>query len=624
MPVLPDVKSRVVFDDSALTKAAKTSATAHGAMQAHAAASTTHTLRFQESLTTMLGHIGGMPPVLDTAGRSLESMASTGVSGMQLMGGAALAGFGIVVEGAKMAIGSYMGLADQVENYKRVVGGSAEDAGKMVQTFQALGVGADTATSAMFKLSKAVETSPAKLEALGVSIAHDATGNINLGKTLLNVADAYNATGDQAKKNIILFDAFGKTGKDMIPVLEQGSAALQQLEASARLTFTQEDLDRARQMKVHTEEVKQSIGDVGASIGQTLIGPLDAAAQAYLKNEDSLKRLSDAEKAGKISRLDYATATTFGLGPGQALLDQYGKQWDAGHALKATLDQQTAATQEATAANEALWASADKLVTQIEAQANASYALQVANIAVNESQSKVNQAAEAYNAAVTKYGAGSDEAVLAAGSLSRSYLEQEKAYTDVGKAARKLQEDTDIASGSGKDFAKEITAEIDSLQNQADALAPSSPLRVYLDSYIKQLRDGIPADVSTYLHLQTDTKFGAAHFAEGGRPPVGVPSFVGERGPEVFVPDVPGTIVPHGMAATAAAQAASADGGGGGVADLARVEALLEHSTRLLDELIGVTIDNKPQGMSDVDLRNAVGRATMSRMNGITGVTYSR
>lgn len=33
-------------------------------------------------------------------------------------------------------------------------------------------------------------------------------------------------------------------------------------------------------------------------------------------------------------------------------------------------------------------------------------------------------------------------------------------------------------------------------------------------------------------------------FAAGGRPPVGVPSIVGEKGPEWFVPDMPGTVVP--------------------------------------------------------------------------------
>lgn len=43
-------------------------------------------------------------------------------------------------------------------------------------------------------------------------------------------------------------------------------------------------------------------------------------------------------------------------------------------------------------------------------------------------------------------------------------------------------------------------------------------------------------------------------FADGGSPPVGVPSIVGERGPEIFVPNSRGTIIPN-----------HALGGGGGV-----------------------------------------------------------
>jgi hypothetical protein len=34
-------------------------------------------------------------------------------------------------------------------------------------------------------------------------------------------------------------------------------------------------------------------------------------------------------------------------------------------------------------------------------------------------------------------------------------------------------------------------------------------------------------------------------FANGGRPPVGKPSIVGERGPEIFVPTTAGTIIPN-------------------------------------------------------------------------------
>ena len=36
-------------------------------------------------------------------------------------------------------------------------------------------------------------------------------------------------------------------------------------------------------------------------------------------------------------------------------------------------------------------------------------------------------------------------------------------------------------------------------------------------------------------------------FADGGNPPVGVPSIVGERGPEIFVPKTAGTVLPNGV-----------------------------------------------------------------------------
>src|SRR5260370_25856249 len=92
VPTLPDVTFKVVFDYSDLTKAEKASAKAHGEFQKGAQASTTHTLRFTESLTSLMGHLGGMPPIASQAARSLESMGSTGVTGMNLLRGPPVAG----------------------------------------------------------------------------------------------------------------------------------------------------------------------------------------------------------------------------------------------------------------------------------------------------------------------------------------------------------------------------------------------------------------------------------------------------------------------------------------------------------------------------------------------------
>ncbi len=48
--------------------------------------------------------------------------------------------------------------------------------------------------------------------------------------------------------------------------------------------------------------------------------------------------------------------------------------------------------------------------------------------------------------------------------------------------------------------------------------------------------------------------FQPGRYAEGGRPPVGAPAIVGEEGPELFVPDRPGTVLPRRTLADAYAR----------------------------------------------------------------------
>jgi murein DD-endopeptidase MepM/ murein hydrolase activator NlpD len=63
---------------------------------------------------------------------------------------------------------------------------------------------------------------------------------------------------------------------------------------------------------------------------------------------------------------------------------------------------------------------------------------------------------------------------------------------------------------------------------------------------------------------------GSLGFANGGRPPMGRISIVGERGPELFVPDQPGTIVPQGRAISF--QGGAALGASGASQGVARVQ----------------------------------------------------
>ena len=74
-------------------------------------------------------------------------------------------------------------------------------------------------------------------------------------------------------------------------------------------------------------------------------------------------------------------------------------------------------------------------------------------------------------------------------------------------------------------------------------------------------------------------------FASGGRPPVGKPSVVGERGPELFVPDRSGTIVPNNqlggstnVVVNVDAKGSSVEGGESRSAELGRVISIAVQS----------------------------------------------
>ncbi len=63
----------------------------------------------------------------------------------------------------------------------------------------------------------------------------------------------------------------------------------------------------------------------------------------------------------------------------------------------------------------------------------------------------------------------------------------------------------------------------------------------------KDLANSILADLARVAVKKAIVFFGTKlfGFAEGGEPPVGVPSIVGEKGPELFVPKTAGTIIPN-------------------------------------------------------------------------------
>jgi len=129
--------------------------------------------------------------------------------------------------------------------------------------------------------------------------------------------------------------------------------------------------------------------------------------------------------------------------------------------------------------------------------------------------------------------------------------EKEKALAEAqAAAAEKLQGIYDqIGQSIASGVVDTLSAAVDQTKSLADAAA--NTLRNVASILLK-------LGVNTALQSTGLGIFsGLAGFANGGRPPVGKPSIVGERGPELFVPNTSGTIVPNGKF-----------GGGGGATNV--------------------------------------------------------
>lgn len=85
---------------------------------------------------------------------------------------------------------------------------------------------------------------------------------------------------------------------------------------------------------------------------------------------------------------------------------------------------------------------------------------------------------------------------------------------------------------SMKDFARSVIQDLIAIQMKAAAMK-------FLGAMFGNIGGGGGTSMSQFEYAMV------SGYADGGDPPVGVPSLVGERGPELFIPKTAGTIVPN-------------------------------------------------------------------------------
>ncbi len=551
---------------------------------------------------------GGLGPASGEAKSALEGLTKTGsLVGPAIAGGVALAGAALAafaVDGAQ----KFVALAGEIRSFQRVSGASAEESSRFVAVLDDLGVSAQTGGNAIFLLSKKIAAGGDDLKKLGIDIATTADGTTDLTETLLNVADAYAAQTDPAKRAEIAFAGFGRQGKELIPVLEQGREGLKRFFDSAeggRQIFSQSDLDKARKFELAMDDLSDTFRGLQLEAGESILPFLTSIATATAKVIEFGNTVKD--KVGPaVSTAGRAVAGLLTAGTSEVALFAFRKLSDGGDKAKVSQKQlaeqvklTAAAQQEEAEASKEQAAALDKVtnatLSAVSSQLGYQSSLNTLKDNINDIDDRTTDYAEAVDKsaeanreaekAVRLYGAGSDEAKEATDrakvaakdaeqanrALRDAHLGVEQSALQTAGAAVKLAEDTANAAGetlNAQEKSDIFKAALIALAEQADGptkqaildlatkitTLPDHTVTVDADtgaahSKLDSLENRLNYLASKGVSVENDTNLGTAGdpTARAGGGPVfpGRLYLVGEKRPELFVPDVAGRIIPN-------------------------------------------------------------------------------
>lgn len=448
---------------------------------------------------------------------------------------------------------SLIDAADNLKDLSESTGISAEELSRFGNAAQLNGASTEEFQNAIVKFSNAVGEAAAgtkaqkdAFEALGISIK-DANGNIRPTIDLFrDVADRFSQTADGAGKLAIAQDLLGRAGSRLIPVLNQGSDALNKYQA----TFSNEFIEAAGQFNDEIDKLTINFQRLAST---NLTGFLQAVNK--LLNPDSVtqaeKLRSEIQKMQGVMSASVGTnflervfGIDLGSGAAQAKIEQAQELLREINRMEAKVASTPAAAkpQVKLPSADAFKAGAPKQ-TELEQEIKA----------VQDVLKSIQTPLDVYNQKLRELDNLKEKMLI----TDEQYLDRlmqledelQKGYPLVNRSKTALQEYADATQNLSKQL--EDVA-ISGLQNLEDALVNVMMGTMSVKDAFKAMTVSILSDLAKILIRKSITGpladviggfFGAPGKAIGGAVQSGQPYVVGERGPELFVPNQSGSVV---------------------------------------------------------------------------------
>lgn len=216
----------------------------------------------------------GSNPLVDTLGGITEAAGESEGALSSLSSAAGAIVTGAIATFATASIKAFSDLGQEVLKFQRASGATAEVASGFVAALDDVGISAASGSRAVFVLSKGLDASQKSLEAFGVTVAKDTKGNTDLAATVESIADAYVSLSDPAQRAQLLTTAFGRSGRELIPLMERAGQGIRDLFANAADTgqiFTQDDVQKSEDMRLAIDALGDQVHEFQLESGKTLV-----------------------------------------------------------------------------------------------------------------------------------------------------------------------------------------------------------------------------------------------------------------------------------------------------------------------------------------------------------------
>jgi len=205
-------------------------------------------------------------------------------------------GVGVSLAGITSMIKSVVDVGDHLNDLRKITGLTVNELGGLDKQAKLNGTNLDSVAKAIGIMSKNMYTGVDAFKLLGIA-TKDADGNLrNANQVLLDVADRFSRMQDGAQKSAIANQIFGKSGRELIPLLNEGRGALESA-AEAHRKYSGVTQASAEASDLFNDNLTLLSGRVTAiktSFVGELLPTLNAISTAMLNSGQSTNQFSFA------------------------------------------------------------------------------------------------------------------------------------------------------------------------------------------------------------------------------------------------------------------------------------------------------------------------------------------